>query len=77
MIDQRDDRERLAEASYRKRAAQHKGRAHFRAFQKRQRAAARRKAGEEKAARNRVIYGRYVERVRAFWAGLGDHPRKP
>ncbi len=74
----RNDRERLADASFKKKAAKHKGRNHFHAYQKRQREAIKaveRAARAEKTART---YAGYVEAVRAYWAGLRpDHPAKP
>lgn len=72
------DRERLAEASFKKKAAKHKGRPHFHAYQKRQREAAAKAEAVACAEKTARRYGRYIEEVRAYWAGLRpDHPPKP
>lgn len=69
------DRERLAEASFRKHAANHKGRPHFHAHQCRQASAKKLRAAKD-AELERVKYWRqFKDRVRAYWTGGADtHP---
>lgn len=68
----RDDRERLAVASFTKKCAHHKGRAHWYSWQQRQRANAaafgRRKADGVKASAR----SRFLAQARAYWAGEID-----
>lgn len=75
MPDNRDDRERLAEASFRKRAAAHKGRPHSYAHQRR-RQAAKRLAEAKTTERARVgRMRRLKDQIAAYWRGeREDHP---
>lgn len=71
----RDDRERLATASFAKKCARHKGRAHWYPWQKRQMAktaaVGHRKAGEIGASAR----SRFLAQARAYWAGeIDEHP---
>lgn len=69
------DRERLAEAAHRKRCAKHKGRNHWRNWE-------RRKMLEEKKKKAKIAKGvidaarsRYLKASRAYWSGESDsHP---
>lgn len=70
-----DERERLATASFRKKAAVHKGRCHFHAYQRRQQIAAKKIENEKAKAAKIVARRRALEAVRAYWRGERDnHP---
>lgn len=72
------EREKLAEASYRKRSAKHKGRPHFYAYQKRQR---EKEALDGAKETERVRVGRFKKfkgQVADYWSGrIKDYPGKP
>lgn len=69
------DRERLAEIAHRKRCAKHKGRNHWRNWERRRMAREKAADGKAKADRSRHARERYIDEVRAFWLGLRpDHP---
>jgi len=69
------DRERLAEAAHRKKCAKHKGRNHWRNWERRQMALAKIAEGKAKTAKWLADRRRHVDQVRAFWEGLrADHP---
>ena len=72
------DRERLADASHRKKCAKHKGRNHWRNWERRQMAAEKRAAAEAKTAIRQRVWTAYVEQVRAYWSGdRSDLPGRP
>lgn len=74
---QRDkmDRERLADAAHRKACAKHKGRNHWRNWERRMMALAAAAERRIKAARSDAARKRYGEQVRAYWADLrAKHP---
>lgn len=72
------DRERLASAALAKKRAKHKGRCHWRNWERRQMALAKKKADEAVNAKRSVVIGRYLDEARAYWRGdRTDLPRKP
>ncbi|HEY9219565.1 MAG TPA: hypothetical protein VIO94_16070 [Phenylobacterium sp.] len=72
------DRERLAEIAHRKSCAKHKGRNHWRNWERRRMAAEARKAALIAAASRSAKLSRYTEEVRAYWHGeRSDMPGKP
>lgn len=71
-------RERLAAVSHTRKAAKHKGRNHWKNWERRQMARAKREAAEAGAKKAAAKYGRYIDAVRAYWRGEIDaHPAKP
>jgi hypothetical protein len=69
------DRERLAEIAHRKRCAKHRGRNHWRNWERRKMAAEQRKIATDKLAKSKAQHKRHVDLVRDYWAGLIDcHP---
>ena len=72
------DREHLAAVSHSRKAARHKGRCHLSNQKRRQAAKERREAAAKTAAKSAARYGRYIDRVRAYWRGETDeHPGLP
>jgi len=70
-------RERLAAASLAKKSAKHKGRNHWRNWERRQMAKAARAVGAAKQAAKRPAMRRYLAEVRAYWGGeRADMPSK-
>jgi hypothetical protein len=73
-----NDRERLAAAALAAKRAKHKGRNHWRNWERRQMAAEKRWASLAKVEKRKAAFGRYVEEVRAYWRGdRPDLPAKP
>lgn len=71
----RQDRERLAEFSHRRRCAKHKGRNHWKNWERRQIEAEKRAKALAKVELKVAAHRRHVEAVRAYWAGSTDtHP---
>ena len=69
------DRERLAEAAHRKKCAKHKGRNHWRNWERRKMALAKIAEGKIAGAKWLAARRRHVDQVRAYWEGLrSDHP---
>lgn len=72
------DRERLAEISHTRKAAKHKGRNHWRNWERRQMAKAKREAAETKVSKAQAKAARYIEAVKAYWRGeIDQHPSLP
>lgn len=74
---QRDarDRERLAEAAHRKHCAKHKGRNHWRNWERRMMERAQAAEATIKNAMKDAAKFRHVAQVRAYWSGAReDHP---
>ncbi|WP_157223737.1 hypothetical protein [Caulobacter sp. AP07] len=70
-----DGRERLAAASFAKKCAKHKGRAHWYAWQKRQAAKIKAVAVRQTTANKASARSRFLAASRAYWSGLADeHP---
>lgn len=70
-----NDRERLAEASHRKRCAKHKGRNHWRNWERRRMAQLKAERMAPVIERAKAAHGRYRDAVRAFWSGEREtHP---
>ena len=68
----------MAAAALAKSRAKHKGRNHWRNWERRLMAAEARRAAEEKTARKAATWARYRDEVRAFWrSARSDHPAKP
>lgn len=71
-------REHLAAVSQTRKAAKHKGRCHLSNQKRRQAAKEKREVAEKTAAKQAARYGRYIDRVRAYWRGETDqHPGLP
>lgn len=72
------DRERLAAVAHSRAAAKHKGRNHWRNWERRQMAAEKRRAAMEKLTVKQSVFDRYKRAARAYWAGETEaHPRMP
>lgn len=72
------DRERLAAISHTQKAAKHKGRNHWRNWERRKMAAEKRKAALAKVEKRNAAFVRYVEATRAYWRGeRPDLPGRP
>lgn len=73
-----NERERLAEAAHRRACAKHKGRNHWRNWERRRALAVAKKVADAKVELKAVRYARYTDAVRDYWRGLRDaHPGKP
>lgn len=72
------DRERVAAAALARSRAKHKGRNHWRNWERRQMALEARRNALSTAATKKARFERYCDEVRSFWRGLRpDHPSKP
>ncbi len=72
------DRERVAAAALAKSRAKHKGRNHWRNWERRKMAAEARKVALAKVEVKKAAFGRYCDEVRVYWlGGRHDHPEKP
>ena len=67
-----NDREALAEVTHRKRCAKHKGRNHWRNWERRLMAKEKREAADKSHQIKMAKINRHVEQVRAYWMGLRD-----
>lgn len=77
---QRDkmDRERLADIAHRKKRAKHKGRNHWRNWERRKMLAQAKAERGAKLDAKKPAMARYSDEVRRFWRGeRGDMPVKP
>lgn len=71
----RFDRERLAEAALKKKCAKHKGRNHWRNWERRKMAREKAEAKAPVIAKAVAAARRYHAEVRSYWRGLrADHP---
>ena len=74
---QRDagDRERLAAVAHRNACAKHKGRNHWRNWERRAMISEKKAAAKVKAAVKLAAHHRHTERVRLYWLGeIDSHP---
>lgn len=72
------DRETLAEITHRKKCAKHKGRNHWRNWERRQMAKAKADAAKKTQVSKTEKLKLYHMKVRAYWLGLRDDlPRMP
>lgn len=70
-----DDRERLAEIAHRKRCAKHKGRNHWRNWERRRMALEKKRAAEIAVAKQMAADRRFMEAARSYWRGEREaHP---
>lgn len=70
-----NDRERLAAASFTKKRAHHKGRAHWYAWQKRQASKLKAVTDRKAAATKAGGRARFLAASRAYWSGqVDEHP---
>lgn len=63
------DRERLADVAHRKRCASHKGRNHWRNWERRMMAAEKKRLALAKLEAKKPALERYRDAVRDYWAG--------
>lgn len=69
------DRERLADAALKKKQAKHKGRNHWRNWERRQMAKIAADKKQPMRDKAKVAHERYKSAVRAFWNGeIDEHP---
>lgn len=72
------DRETLAEAAHRKKCAKHKGRNHWRNWERRLMLKEKREAQAKITERKLSAYFDYRKQVRKYWQGSRpDMPKKP
>jgi hypothetical protein len=71
------DRERLAQAALAKKAAKHKGRNHWRNWERRKMALDAKRAAAARNDKKLAKVRAHKDQVRAYWSGLRDeHPRQ-
>lgn len=71
-------RERLAEFSFCRAKAKHKGRNHWRNWERRMMAAAKKSKAKAKAEKRAVEVSGYLDEARSYWRGdRPDLPAKP